>query len=74
MPEDTSAQVKVVKPRSTIYFGVSYNKRDDTYSYKWEGILHYNKHEIEAAKSYDRLVLASGRTDLPMNFVWQPKK
>ncbi len=74
MPEDNSAQVKVVKSKSSIYFGVFYNKRDDNYTYVFEGKHRYNANEIEAAKSYDRLVLASGRTDLHLNFVWQPKK
>jgi hypothetical protein len=74
LPEDNAAQVKVVKSKSSIYFGVSYNTRDDNYSYLFEGTLRYYAKEIEAAKSYDRLVLASGRTDLHLNFVWQPKK
>ncbi len=63
-----------MKPRSTIYFGVSYNKRDDNYCYLFEGTYRYNKREIKAAESYDRLVLASGRKDLHLNFVWQAKK
>ena len=29
--------------------------------------------EIEAAKIHDRIVLASGVTDKPLNFKWQPK-
>jgi hypothetical protein len=34
---------------------------------------HHIKSEIEAAQIADRIVLASGVKDKPLNFKWQPK-
>ena len=75
MPDDTSSQVRVVKEGTSCdYFGVSFNKRDSIFCYYFLGKHYSNTSEIEAAKSYDRLVLASGRKDYHLNFVWQLKK
>ena len=75
MPDDTSSQVRVVKEgTSSDYFGVCYMKRYNTFAYYFEGKVRYNTSEIEAAKAYDRLVLASGRTDHHLNFVWRRKE
>jgi hypothetical protein len=75
VPEDTSSQVRVVQPRtSSDYFGVSYCETNQNFVYYFLGKHYSNTSEIEAAKSYDRLVLASGRKDYHLNFVWQLKK
>ena len=75
MPDDTSSQVRVVKEGTSCdYFGVSYCKRYNNFVYYFLGNHYSNTSEIEAAKSYDRLVLASGRKDYHLNFVWQLKK
>ncbi len=75
MPDDTASQVRVVKQGTSCdYFGVSFNKRDNNFHYYFLGKDYYSTSEIEAAKAYDRLVLASGRTDYHLNFVWALKK
>ena len=75
MPDDTSSQVRVVKEGTSCdYFGVSFNKRDNIFCYYFLGIRYYSTSEIEAAKAYDKLVLASGRKDYHLNFVWQRKE
>ena len=75
MPDDTSSQVRVVKEGTSCdYFGVSYGKNTNNFCYYFMGKRGYNKSEIEAAKAYDRLVLASGRTDHHLNFVWRRKE
>jgi hypothetical protein len=75
VPDDTASQVRVVKQETSCdYFGVSYNQRDTNFCYYFLGIRYYSTSEIEAAKAYDKLVLASGRKDYHLNFVWQLKK
>ncbi len=75
MPDDTSSQVRVVKEGTSCdYFGVSYAKRNNHFVYYFQGKRGHNTSEIEAAKAYDRLVLASGRTGHHLNFVWRRKE
>jgi hypothetical protein len=74
---DIPAQVRRAKPnmnKTSLYNGVSSQNIGFRADVTIDGIRYhaFDKSEIEAAKIYDRIVLATGSTK-PLNFEWQRK-
>jgi hypothetical protein len=74
---DIPAQVRRAKPnmnKTSLYNGVSSHTKGFQADVIIDGIKYnaFDKSEIEAAKIYDRIVLATGSTK-PLNFEWQRK-